>query len=219
MYEEFDEIDRRILNALQQDASQTNAELAQTVHVSPPTCLRRVKHLTESGVIERQVAIVSPEKVGARLTAIVEITLDVQAADRMAEFEARRAAMLPGVAGARFRADGAGGRHASLSRAGPSFVRHPDQCAQRKSLLLHIPEQVRDQNRGLNSFSNAIHCLVHNVFHMAPILPPGFPAFPTRFPRLFRRLAHKLIHNSKLSQVVKLVCTSFSTGKRRRCSE
>jgi Lrp/AsnC family leucine-responsive transcriptional regulator len=89
MYEEFDEIDRRILNALQQDASQTNAELAQTVHVSPPTCLRRVKHLTESGVIERQVAIVSPEKVGARLTAIVEITLDVQAADRMAEFETR----------------------------------------------------------------------------------------------------------------------------------
>jgi Lrp/AsnC family leucine-responsive transcriptional regulator len=89
MYEEFDEIDRRILNALQQDASHTNAELAQTVHVSPPTCLRRVKHLTESGVIERQVAIVSPEKVGARLTAIVEITLDVQAADRMAEFEAR----------------------------------------------------------------------------------------------------------------------------------
>jgi Lrp/AsnC family leucine-responsive transcriptional regulator len=77
------------MNALQQDASQTNAELAQTVHVSPPTCLRRVKHLTESGVIERQVAIVSPEKVGARLTAIVEITLDVQAADRMAEFEAR----------------------------------------------------------------------------------------------------------------------------------
>jgi Lrp/AsnC family leucine-responsive transcriptional regulator len=84
----FDEIDRRILNALQEDASKTNAELAETVHVSPPTCLRRVKHLTESGVIERQVAIVSPEKVGARLTAIVEITLDVQAADRMAEFEA-----------------------------------------------------------------------------------------------------------------------------------
>ena len=88
MNAEFDEIDRRILNALQQDASQTNAELAQTVHVSAPTCLRRVKHLTESGVIERQVAIVSPDKVGVRLTAIVEITLDVQASDRMAEFEA-----------------------------------------------------------------------------------------------------------------------------------
>jgi Lrp/AsnC family leucine-responsive transcriptional regulator len=88
----MDELDRRILNALQLDASHTNAELAELVHVSAPTCLRRVRHLTESGVIERQVAIVSPEKVGARLTAIVEITLDVQAAERMAEFEAHVAA-------------------------------------------------------------------------------------------------------------------------------
>jgi len=85
---EFDEIDRRILNVLQSDASLNNNELAQLVHVSAPTCLRRVKHLIESGVIERQVAIVSPEKVGARLTAVVEITLDVQAAERMSEFEA-----------------------------------------------------------------------------------------------------------------------------------
>ena len=83
----LDELDRRILNVLQTDASQTNAELAEQVHVSPPTCLRRVKQLTENGVIARQVAIVEPEKVGARLTAIVEITLDIQAAERMAEFE------------------------------------------------------------------------------------------------------------------------------------
>jgi len=83
----LDELDRRILNALQTDASQTNAELAEQVHVSPPTCLRRVKQLTENGVIARQVALVDPEKVGARLTAIVEITLDIQAAERMAEFE------------------------------------------------------------------------------------------------------------------------------------
>jgi Lrp/AsnC family leucine-responsive transcriptional regulator len=83
----LDDVDRRILTALQVDASHTNAELADLVHVSPPTCLRRVKQLKENGVIERQVAIVDPEKVGVRLTAIVEITLDVQAADRMAEFE------------------------------------------------------------------------------------------------------------------------------------
>jgi len=83
----LDDLDRRILNTLQVDASHTNAELAELVHVSQPTCLRRVKQLSASGVIERQVAIVSPDKVGARLTAIVEITLDVQAADRMAEFE------------------------------------------------------------------------------------------------------------------------------------
>ncbi|GGY90731.1 AsnC family transcriptional regulator [Pseudoduganella plicata] len=66
----------------------TNAELAQLVHVSAPTCLRRVKALRDSGVIAREVAIVAPEKVGAQLTAIVEITLNVQAADRMSEFEA-----------------------------------------------------------------------------------------------------------------------------------
>lgn len=83
----LDELDRRILNALQVDASHTNAELAELVHISPPTCLRRVKQLTAEGVIQRQVAIVNPEKVGARLTAIVEITLDVQAAEKMAEFE------------------------------------------------------------------------------------------------------------------------------------
>lgn len=85
---ELDDLDRRILNALQADASQTNAELAELVHVSPPTCLRRVKQLTQSGVIARQVAIVDPDKIGARLSAIVEITLDVQAAERMLEFEA-----------------------------------------------------------------------------------------------------------------------------------
>jgi Lrp/AsnC family leucine-responsive transcriptional regulator len=55
--------------------------------VSAPTCLRRVKHLTETGVIARQVVIVAPEKIGARLTAIVEISLDVQAVERMDEFE------------------------------------------------------------------------------------------------------------------------------------
>lgn len=86
---ELDEVDRRILNALQVDASQTNSELAQAVHISPPTCLRRVKQLRESGVIQRQVAIVAPEKVGAQLTAVVEISLDIQAAERMTEFEAR----------------------------------------------------------------------------------------------------------------------------------
>jgi len=83
----LDDLDRRILNALQLDSSHTNAELAELVHVSPPTCLRRVKHLTETGVISRQVAIVAPEKIGARLTAVVEISLDVQAVERMVEFE------------------------------------------------------------------------------------------------------------------------------------
>lgn len=88
----FDELDRRILNLLQENAALTNNELAAQVHASPPTCLRRVKRLVDSGIIARQVAIVAPDKVGAALTAIVEITLDHQAAERMQAFEALVAA-------------------------------------------------------------------------------------------------------------------------------
>lgn len=88
----LDELDRRILNALQANAAVTNLELAARVHASPPTCLRRVKRLQESGVIERQVALVAPDKVGAALTAIVEITLDHQAVEKLLEFETLAAA-------------------------------------------------------------------------------------------------------------------------------
>jgi Lrp/AsnC family transcriptional regulator, leucine-responsive regulatory protein len=84
----LDELDRRILNALQVNAAQTNNDLAASVHASSPTCLRRVKRLIDAGVIERQVALLAPEKVGVALTAIVEITLDHQGAERMTEFEA-----------------------------------------------------------------------------------------------------------------------------------
>ena len=84
----LDELDCRILNALQANAAQTNNDLAASVHASPPTCLRRVKRLIEAGVIERQVALVAPDKVGVALTAIVEITLDHQGAERMTTFEA-----------------------------------------------------------------------------------------------------------------------------------
>jgi Lrp/AsnC family leucine-responsive transcriptional regulator len=83
----LDDLDRRILAALQTDASITNAELAERVHASAPTCLRRVRQLTDAGIIQRQVALLDPDRLGATLTAIVEITLDVQAAERMEEFE------------------------------------------------------------------------------------------------------------------------------------
>ncbi|MEB0119063.1 winged helix-turn-helix transcriptional regulator, partial [Undibacterium sp. RTI2.2] len=71
----LDELDKRILQQLQRDASVSNQALAELVHASPPTCLRRVKRLLDEGVIAKQVAILAPEKVGAGLTAIVEITL------------------------------------------------------------------------------------------------------------------------------------------------
>jgi Lrp/AsnC family leucine-responsive transcriptional regulator len=88
----LDELDKRILQQLQQDSSLSNQDLAAKVHASPPTCLRRVKRLMDTGVIAKQVAILAPEKVGAGLTAIVEITLDVQTSEKMQEFEQLAAA-------------------------------------------------------------------------------------------------------------------------------
>ena len=53
----LDSADLRILDQLQRDASLSNQDLAAAVHVSPATCLRRVKRLVDGGVIERRVAI------------------------------------------------------------------------------------------------------------------------------------------------------------------
>jgi Lrp/AsnC family transcriptional regulator, leucine-responsive regulatory protein len=83
----LDEVDLRILAAMQTDASMTNVDLALQVHASAATCLRRVRRLIDSGIIERQVAIVAPAALGATLTAIVEITLDAQNAERLDGFE------------------------------------------------------------------------------------------------------------------------------------
>lgn len=83
----LDDLDRRILSQLQQDASLTNQALAERVHASPPTCLRRVRRLTQLGVIAKQVAILDPSKLGSTLTAIIEVTLDIQSAEHLQAFE------------------------------------------------------------------------------------------------------------------------------------
>ena len=92
---DLDATDLRILEQLQRDASLTNQALAAAVHTSAATCLRRVKRLEDAGVIERRVAILSPHKLGAGLTAIVEVTLDAQGAEHLAAFEARAVAEVP----------------------------------------------------------------------------------------------------------------------------
>ena len=89
----IDSIDLQLLSSLQRDASLSNLALAEQVHISPPTCLRRVKRLHELKLIEKQVAIVNPDRLaavlGGGLTAMVEITLDQQNAEIWEQFEAR----------------------------------------------------------------------------------------------------------------------------------
>src|ERR1700756_5436705 len=74
----LDSTDMRLLDALQRDASQTNQRLAADVGISPPTCLRRVQRLREEGLIERHVALLSPDRLatvlGHGLQAVVEIS-------------------------------------------------------------------------------------------------------------------------------------------------
>jgi DNA-binding Lrp family transcriptional regulator len=89
----LDSMDLHILEQLQRDASLSNQDLAQAVHTSAPTCLRRIKRMRDAGLIERQIAVLNPEKlaqaIGHGLSAIVEITLDRQAEDALTQFEAR----------------------------------------------------------------------------------------------------------------------------------
>ena len=83
----LDDLDLRILAVLQTDSSVSNLELAGRVHASPPTCLRRVRSLKEAGVIERQIAVLDHAKIGTTLIAIVEVSLDRQAAEDLDAFE------------------------------------------------------------------------------------------------------------------------------------
>ncbi len=86
---ELDATDLRVLQLLQQDASRSNQDLSAEAGVSPATALRRVRRLVESGVIERQVAVISPQAAGlpAGLQALVEVTLDRQGVEHLDAFE------------------------------------------------------------------------------------------------------------------------------------
>jgi len=88
----LDATDLRILDHLQHDASLTNQALAAAVATSPATCLRRVKQLEQTGVIERRVALLSGAALGTGLSVFAEVTLDRQGAEHLAAFEARAAA-------------------------------------------------------------------------------------------------------------------------------
>ena len=89
----IDEVDLMLLELLQSDASRSNQALAELAHISPPTCLRRIKRLRDSGLIARELALLDSDKLavalGHGLTAIVEVTLDRQGNEQCESFEAR----------------------------------------------------------------------------------------------------------------------------------
>ena len=84
---QLDSIDVAILETLQANGRLSNLELAQQVHLSPSACLRRVKHLEESGVIAQYVALLNPKAVGAHGTSFTIVNLETLGGHALEDFE------------------------------------------------------------------------------------------------------------------------------------
>ena len=83
----MDRTDKKILEILQTNCKISNQELADRVALSPSPCLRRVKLLEDEGYIQKQVALLSPDKVGLKLSVIVMVGLNSHQSDIMNGFE------------------------------------------------------------------------------------------------------------------------------------
>ena len=92
----IDDNDRKILIALQQDASLSLEKLAERLSLSTNACWRRVRRLESSGVIERRVALVSHEAVGLNVTVFVSVKTSDHSADWLRKF-AKAAEAIPEV--------------------------------------------------------------------------------------------------------------------------
>ena len=84
---ELDKYDRLILEALQKNGRMSNQELADSICLSPSPCLRRVRALEESGLIDGYVALLNARKLGLTLMAFIQISMDKHTPDRFDTFE------------------------------------------------------------------------------------------------------------------------------------
>ncbi|WP_370270773.1 Lrp/AsnC family transcriptional regulator [Nioella sp.] len=83
----MDEIDRRILSALQKDGRLPVTDLAERVGLSPTPCARRMARMEQEGLITGYAARVDPEKLGFPITVFVFAELERQHRDALEGFE------------------------------------------------------------------------------------------------------------------------------------
>ncbi|BCG82834.1 MULTISPECIES: Lrp/AsnC family transcriptional regulator [unclassified Mesorhizobium] len=83
----LDRIDRKILNAVQRNNRLTTKELARIAGQSAHACQRRLKRLRDAGVIEADVAIISPEAVGRPMLMLVYISVQRDRSDIIDRFK------------------------------------------------------------------------------------------------------------------------------------
>ncbi|MEX0964818.1 MAG: Lrp/AsnC family transcriptional regulator [Pseudohongiellaceae bacterium] len=86
---QLNKIDKKILQELQRDGAITNLELAEKIGLSPSPCARRVKQLHDSGIIKKQVTLLSASKLELKLIALIQISMDRHTPDRFEIFEAK----------------------------------------------------------------------------------------------------------------------------------
>jgi len=84
---EIDGIDRAILEALQKNGRLTNVQLAEKVALSESACLRRVRQLEQSGIIEKYVMLINQSAIGKPGNVFVRVTLDGQQKEKLQEYE------------------------------------------------------------------------------------------------------------------------------------
>lgn len=83
---ELDEVDCRLLAALQSNARLTTSELAQKVGISQSPCWRRIRRMEEAGLISGYHARLDRRGLGYGVVAFVSITVDFQNEERSVEF-------------------------------------------------------------------------------------------------------------------------------------
>jgi Lrp/AsnC family leucine-responsive transcriptional regulator len=83
----LDDIDWRILAALQADARISNSDLAKKVFLSPSPCLRRVRDLEQSGLVQRYVTLLDPLKLGLTVSVFIRVSLEKQMRNALDTFE------------------------------------------------------------------------------------------------------------------------------------
>ena len=96
--EKLDETDRRLLRALQKDASLSLDALSELVSLSRNACWRRVKALETSGVIRNRVTLLSPEHLGLSLTVFIQIRTNAHDAGWLDKF-AKATRTMPEIQG------------------------------------------------------------------------------------------------------------------------
>jgi Lrp/AsnC family transcriptional regulator, leucine-responsive regulatory protein len=89
----IDQIDRAILGELQKNGRLTNVQLSEKVGLSESACLRRVRLLEQSGIIDKYVMLVNQAAIGKPGNVFVRVTLEGQQKEKLQHFEEAVAAV------------------------------------------------------------------------------------------------------------------------------